>query len=78
MRSILQSRHVPFGEHIKDNDGYAIEVCREVNSSLLRELSALNTSYLLRGRIQSRHMSRKTYFVYIFLLIALAEVGKQY
>lgn len=56
-----------FGEHVRGNDGYVIEVCREVNSSLLRELSASNSSWLLRGRIQSRHISRKTYFVYILV-----------
>lgn len=43
-----------FGEHVRGNDGYLIEVCREVSSGLLRELSASNTSWLLRGRIQSR------------------------
>lgn len=56
-----------YGEHVRGNDGFIIEVCREVSSSLLRELSASNTSWLLRGRIQSRHISRKTYFVYILV-----------
>nr|XP_049701353.1 uncharacterized protein LOC126055576 isoform X3 [Helicoverpa armigera] len=56
-----------FGEHLRGNDGFIIEVCREVSSSLLRQLSASNTSWLLRGRIQSRHISRKTYFVYILV-----------
>lgn len=56
-----------YGEHMRGNVGFVIEVCREVNSSLLRELSASNSSWLLRGRIQSRHISRKTYFVYILV-----------
>ncbi|XP_052742778.1 uncharacterized protein LOC112055836 [Bicyclus anynana] len=56
-----------YGEHVRGNDGYSIEVCREVSSSLLQELSASNRSWLLRGRIQSRHISRKTYFVYILV-----------
>ncbi|XP_028165256.1 uncharacterized protein LOC114356347 [Ostrinia furnacalis] len=56
-----------YGEHVRGNDGFVIEVCREVSSSLLRELSASNTSWLLRGRIQSRHISRKTYFIYILV-----------
>lgn len=56
-----------FGEHVRGNDGFIIEVCREVSSSLVRELSASSTSWLLRGRIKSRHISRKTYFVYILV-----------
>lgn len=56
-----------YGEHVRGSDGFVIEVCREVNRSLLRELSATDTSWLLRGRIQSRHISRKTYFIYILV-----------
>ncbi|XP_041981920.1 uncharacterized protein LOC121735234 isoform X1 [Aricia agestis] len=56
-----------YGEHMRQNDGFVIEVCREVANSLLRELSASNTSWLLRGRILSRHISRKTYYIYILV-----------
>lgn len=44
-----------YGEHIRESNTFVIEVCRELNCNLLRELSASNTSWLLRGRIQSRH-----------------------
>ncbi|XP_028038214.1 uncharacterized protein LOC114248965 [Bombyx mandarina] len=64
-----------YGEHIRVNNDFNIEVCKEVSSSLLRELSASNTSYLVRGRIQSRHISRKTYFVYI--LVDSSRIGRE-
>lgn len=62
-----------YGEHIRENGRYAIEVCREVPSSLLGELSTQNT-WLLRGRIKSRHTSRKMYFVYI--LVDNSQTGR--
>lgn len=56
-----------YGEYVRGNDGFNIEVCREVSNNLLRELSAANNSWLLRGRIHSRHISWKTYFIYILV-----------
>lgn len=56
-----------YGEHVRENGSYIIEVCREVDHELLEDLSVSETTWLLRGKIQSRHISRKTYFVYIII-----------
>lgn len=57
-----------YGEHVRANGRFEIEVCREVDSDLLRELSSTNNLYLVsRGRIQSRHVSGKIYFIYILV-----------
>lgn len=56
-----------YGEHVRANGRFEIEVCREVDSNLLRELSSTNNLYLVRGRIQSRHVSGKIYFIYILV-----------
>ncbi|KAJ8708930.1 hypothetical protein PYW07_013534 [Mythimna separata] len=55
-----------YGEHIRGDGSYTIELCRNTASNLLEgfPLPSVNCS-LLRGKIQSRHISRKTYFVYI-------------
>ncbi|XP_075981959.1 uncharacterized protein LOC142980452 isoform X2 [Anticarsia gemmatalis] len=42
-----------FGEHVRGNDGYVIEVCREVNRELLRELSASNKYFMATKRTHS-------------------------
>ncbi|XP_063898807.1 uncharacterized protein LOC135119097 [Helicoverpa armigera] len=52
-----------YGEHIRANGMYSIEICREQNSNLPSELLNENC-WLLRAKIQSRHVSRKIYFVY--------------
>ncbi|KAJ8737012.1 hypothetical protein PYW07_000283 [Mythimna separata] len=68
-----------YSEHIRANGSFTIEVCREVDSSLLRELSTENSVWLLKGKIQSRHVGRKIYFVlFIFWSTALLTVGTQY
>ncbi|KAL0879449.1 hypothetical protein ABMA27_003200 [Loxostege sticticalis] len=56
-----------YGEHVRANGSYVIEVCREVDSDLLQELSTTETTWLLRGRIKSRHISNRIYFVYILV-----------
>ncbi|XP_047029464.1 uncharacterized protein LOC124637154 [Helicoverpa zea] len=57
-----------YGEHIRYNGSYTIEVCREAHLSNLRdELSLSQNHWLLRGKIQSRHISRKIYYVYIII-----------
>lgn len=69
------------GEHIRQDGRYEIEVCRETDSNLLKELSiSNNSSWLLRGRIKSRHVSSKTYFTYMLLDSSLngREAIKQY
>ena len=70
-----------YGEHIRDNGIYEIEVCHETDSDLLTELSATTDSlWLLRGRIKSRHISSKTYFTYILVdgSVTGREAIKQY
>lgn len=62
-----------YGEHVRANGSYVIEVCREVDR--LQELSASETTWLLRGRIRSRHISNKIYFVYI--LVDSSSTGRE-
>ncbi|RVE40334.1 hypothetical protein evm_015016 [Chilo suppressalis] len=64
-----------YGEHIRNDGKYVIEVCRETDSDLQSALSASSTSWLLRGRIKSRHISNKTYFTYI--LVDSALIGRE-
>ncbi|XP_045778261.1 uncharacterized protein LOC123876146 isoform X1 [Maniola jurtina] len=64
-----------YGEHVRADGSYVIEVWREVDNDFLRELSLSNSTWLLRGRIHSRHISRKTYFVYILVDSSLS--GRQ-
>ncbi|KAL0809876.1 hypothetical protein ABMA28_011356 [Loxostege sticticalis] len=55
-----------YGEHIRFNGCYRIEVCRERR----RITDATNFGpdcHLIRARIASRHVSRKIYFVYIIV-----------
>lgn len=55
-----------YGEHIRNDGSYTIEVCREeATSSLLEGFPSAQNATLLRAKIQSRHISRKIYFVYI-------------
>uniref|UniRef100_A0A2H1WRG1 SFRICE_032285 n=1 Tax=Spodoptera frugiperda TaxID=7108 RepID=A0A2H1WRG1_SPOFR len=57
-----------YGEHIRFDGSYTVEVCREAHLSNLREeLSLSENTWLLRGKIQSRHVSRKIYYVYILI-----------
>ncbi|RVE41158.1 hypothetical protein evm_014191 [Chilo suppressalis] len=60
-----------YEEHIRNDGKYVIEVCRETYSDLQSALSASNTTWLLRGRIKSRHISNKKYFTYILVDRAL-------
>lgn len=54
-----------YGEHRRANGMYQIEVCREIDFALLQDIAPSDNCWLLRGKIQSRHISQKTYFVYI-------------
>lgn len=57
-----------YGEHIRFDGSYTVEVCREAHLSNLREeLSLSENTWLLRRKIQSRHVSRKIYYVYILI-----------
>ncbi|XP_072936633.1 uncharacterized protein [Epargyreus clarus] len=56
-----------FGEHIRSHGRYLIEVCRELNVDTT-ELNLGNREvYLIRGKIKSRHVGRRQYFVYIII-----------
>lgn len=54
-----------YGEHIRNDGSYTIEVCAERASNLPQGLSLTENCTLLRGKIHSRHISRKIYYVYI-------------
>ncbi|KAF9799384.1 hypothetical protein SFRURICE_003081 [Spodoptera frugiperda] len=57
-----------YGEHVRQNGLYEIEICPELEHS--EEMVAAvggNRPYLLRGRIQSRHVGRRKYFTYILI-----------
>lgn len=54
-----------YGEHIRGDGSYTIEVCRDMASNLLEGFPSTDNLSLLRGKIHSRHISRKIYFVYI-------------
>lgn len=64
----VQQARSYYGEHVKSDGSYVIEVCREPN---MNDFSAETYNWidpwLLRGRIQSRHSSRRTYYVYILV-----------
>lgn len=49
-----------YGEHIRENGTFRVEV----DTNLLRHS---RNSFLIRGRIQSRHQSNKKYYTYILL-----------
>ena len=53
-----------YGEHIRNDGSYSIEVCTE-RARNLEGLPLPDNCTLLRGKIQSRHISRKIYCVYI-------------
>ncbi|XP_041983275.1 uncharacterized protein LOC121736257 [Aricia agestis] len=53
-----------YGEHIRANGMYTIEIYREQNRRLPSLLINENC-WLLRAKIQSRHVNRKVYFIYI-------------
>ncbi|XP_045781841.1 uncharacterized protein LOC123878594 [Maniola jurtina] len=55
-----------YGEHIRQNGNYLIEVSEEFEEDLPLVLS-VNNNYLVRGRIKSRHVSSKIYYTYILV-----------
>lgn len=58
---IAQARSY-YGEHIKTNGAYVVQVCRGSDANLFPD-----DSWLLRAKIQSRHSGNRTYFVYILI-----------
>ncbi|KAH9628562.1 hypothetical protein HF086_001169 [Spodoptera exigua] len=61
----VQQARSYYGEHIKSDGSYVIEVCREpnINDFSVGTLNWINPWLLLR-RIHSRHSSRRIYYVY--------------
>lgn len=60
------------GEHLR-NGLYTIEVFRD--NSVLRLSNVPPNVWLLRGRIQSRHIRRRSYFCYILIDRAQSSIG---
>ncbi|CAK1587675.1 unnamed protein product [Parnassius mnemosyne] len=56
-----------YGEHIRFNGSYRIEVCNDHRSSIMEGINLSPSCSLLRARIASRHISRKIYFIYILI-----------
>lgn len=57
-----------YGEQLKEDGAYRIEVCRDVALQDLRRYNITATNpWLLRGRIQSRHRQSRTYYTYILV-----------
>lgn len=56
-----------YGEHIRFHGGYRIEVSKENIDSSGYDLRGSGLTTLIRGRIKSRHVSRKQYYVYILI-----------
>ncbi|XP_026737081.1 uncharacterized protein LOC113500467 [Trichoplusia ni] len=56
-----------YGEHVRENGSFVIEVCREVTGDLQQELATSVSTWMLRGRIKSRHISNRMYYVYILV-----------
>src|SRR6185437_6519347 len=63
-----------YAEHTKADGRYLIQLCRHTGPLQL-DLYGISAedSMLIRGRIQSRHRSRKKYFIYI--LVDVEESG---
>lgn len=63
-----------YGEHTRANGMYRIEICREMDEALVEDLALPGNCFLLRGKIHSRHISQKTYFVYIIVNNSLSGI----
>lgn len=57
-----------YGEHMRENGLYLIEVCPEVEHSheMVLQIGG-NYPFLIRGRIKSRHIGQRYYFTYILV-----------
>lgn len=57
-----------YGEHVRQNGTYMVEVCAELEyvTELVAQVGG-NSPYLLRGRIKSRHVTHRQYFVYLLV-----------
>lgn len=56
-----------YGEHVRFHGGYRIEVSSERLDSSDYNLRGTGETTLIRGKIKSRHVSRRQYYVYILI-----------
>lgn len=56
-----------YGEHIRFHGSYRIEVCRDTQDFSEYNVRGSGDTTLIRGKIKSRHISRKIYNVYILI-----------
>ncbi|XP_050684124.1 uncharacterized protein LOC126979020 [Leptidea sinapis] len=61
-----------YGENVRFHGGYRIEVCSERLDSSGHNLRGSGDTILIRGKIKSRHVSRRQYYVYILIETNLA------
>ncbi|CAH2095644.1 unnamed protein product [Euphydryas editha] len=62
----IRQAHSYYGEHVRFHGRYVIEVCSESINSSEFNLRGNNTT-LIRGKIRSRHISRRQYYVYVLI-----------
>ncbi|CAK1590054.1 unnamed protein product [Parnassius mnemosyne] len=55
-----------YGEHVLDNGAFTIELSNELSNEDLAELQG-NDLWMIRGRLQSRHVRARQYYVYIII-----------
>ena len=56
-----------YGEHVRFHGGYRSEVCREMLNMDEFNLRGSGENSLIRGKIKSRHIGRRQYYVYILI-----------
>lgn len=56
-----------YGEHVRFHGGYRIEVSRETINVEEFGLRGSGEKSLIRGKIKSRHISRRQYYIYILI-----------
>lgn len=56
-----------YGEHIRFHGSYRIEICRDTQDFSQYNLRGSGDRTLIRGKIKSRHISRKQYYVYVLI-----------
>lgn len=54
-----------YGEHIRQDGTYVVEINESIEEDLPLVLGVNN--YLLRGRVKSRHVSSRTYYTYLLM-----------
>ncbi|CAH2100916.1 unnamed protein product [Euphydryas editha] len=62
----LKQARCYYGEHIQEDGSFIIELFREPDHGHLSELEG-NDLWMIQGRIQSRHVRAKLYYVYVVI-----------